>query len=161
MNSAGWQAESLPVELPNQRCGPKLPTLQFHCENHYFKTLAQYHNFWGLGHSILIHSSTLPSPLASSHSLWPLSCINSLNFINNCCSLARVRLSLRPSYLLNCRWVSAKISSLMGNFTSQLPTMFWILKLKNLTGKPSFCTTRAYFLAASRDSSSLGRCKHN
>lgn len=43
----------------------------------------------------------------------------------------------------------------MGNFTSQLPTMFWILKSKNLAGKPNFCTTLAYFLAASLDCSSL------
>lgn len=43
----------------------------------------------------------------------------------------------------------------MGNFTSQLPTMFWILKSKNLAAKPSFCTTRAYFLAANLDCSSL------
>lgn len=43
----------------------------------------------------------------------------------------------------------------MGNLTSQLPTIFCILKSRNLAGNPSFCTTRAYFLAASRDCSSL------
>ena len=58
-------------------------------------------------------------------------------------------------YLLNCWWVRTRPSSLMGNLTSQLPTMFWILKSRNLAGKPSFCTTRAYFLAASLDCSSL------
>lgn len=59
------------------------------------------------------------------------------------------------TYLLNCWWVSTSPSSLMGNFTSQLPTMFWILKSRNFAGKPNFCTTLAYFLAASRDCSSL------
>ena len=48
-----------------------------------------------------------------------------------------------------------KPSSRMGNLTSQLPTIFCILKSRNLAGNPSFCTTRAYFLAASRDCSSL------
>lgn len=43
----------------------------------------------------------------------------------------------------------------MGKQTSQLATMFWILKSRKRAGKPSFCTTRAYFLAASRDCSSL------
>lgn len=64
-------------------------------------------------------------------------------------------LYLISSYLLNCWWVRTKPSRRMGNLTSQLPTMFWILKSKNLAGKPSFCTTRAYFLAASLDCSSL------
>lgn len=59
------------------------------------------------------------------------------------------------NYLLNCWCVRTKPSSRMGNFTSQLPTMFWILKSRNLAGKPSFCTTRAYFLAANLDCSSL------
>lgn len=38
--------------------------------------------------------------------------------------------------------------------------MFCILKSRNFAGKPSFCTTRAYFLAANRDCSSLevGEC---
>lgn len=58
-------------------------------------------------------------------------------------------------YLLNCWCVSTNPSSLMGNFTSQLPTIFWILKSKNFAGKPSFWTTLAYFLAASLDCSSL------
>lgn len=58
-------------------------------------------------------------------------------------------------YLLNCWCVSTNPSNLMGNFTSQLPTMFWILKSKNFAGKPSFWTTLAYFLAASLDCSSL------
>lgn len=62
---------------------------------------------------------------------------------------------LSPTYLLNCWWVRTSPSSRMGNLTSQLPTMFWILKSRNLAGNPSFCTTRAYFLAASRDCSSL------
>lgn len=43
----------------------------------------------------------------------------------------------------------------MGNLTSQLPTMFWILKSKNFAGKPSFWMILAYFLAARRESSSL------
>lgn len=59
------------------------------------------------------------------------------------------------SYLLNCWCVRTKPSRRIGNFTSQLPTMFWILKSRNLAGKPSFCTTRAYFLAANLDCSSL------
>lgn len=63
------------------------------------------------------------------------------------------------TYLLNCWWVSTRPSNLIGNFTSQLPTMFWILKSKNLAGKPNFCTTLAYFLAASLDCSSLGKGK--
>lgn len=63
------------------------------------------------------------------------------------------------THLLNCWWVSTRPSNLMGNFTSQLPTIFWILKSKNFAGKPNFCTTLAYFLAASRDCSSLGRRK--
>lgn len=58
-------------------------------------------------------------------------------------------------YLLNCWWVKTSPSSLMGKQTSQLATMFWILKSRNRAGKPSFCTTRAYFRAASRDCSSL------
>lgn len=62
---------------------------------------------------------------------------------------------LRFFYLLNCWCVSTNPSNLMGNFTSQLPTMFWILKSKNFAGKPSFWTTLAYFLAARRDCSSL------
>lgn len=64
------------------------------------------------------------------------------------------------SYLLNCWWVSTRPSSRMGNRTSQLPTMFWILKSRNLAGKPSFCTTRAYLRAASLDCSSLFWSKH-
>lgn len=73
------------------------------------------------------------------------------NFINGCW------FKRTPVNLLNCWCVSTNPSSRMGNFTSQLPTMFWILKSRNLAGKPSFCTTRAYFLAANRDSSSLER----
>lgn len=65
------------------------------------------------------------------------------------------------SYLLNCWCVRTNPSSRIGNFTSQLPTMFWILKSRNLAGKPSFCTTRAYFLAANLDCSSLERRKVN
>lgn len=61
------------------------------------------------------------------------------------------------NYLLNCWCVRTNPSSRMGNFTSQLPTMFWILKSRNFAGKPSFCTTRAYFLAANLDCSSLDR----
>lgn len=61
----------------------------------------------------------------------------------------------RRRYLLNCWWVRTSPSSLMGKQTSQLATMFWILKSRKRAGKPSFCTTRAYFLAASRDCSSL------
>ena len=45
-------------------------------------------------------------------------------------------------------------SSLMGNLTSQDPTMFWILKSLNLVGNPNFWTILAYFLAASLESSS-------
>lgn len=36
-----------------------------------------------------------------------------------------------------------------------MATKFWISKFRKLAGKPSFCTMRAYFLAASRDCSSL------
>lgn len=61
------------------------------------------------------------------------------------------------NYLLNCWCVRTNPSSRMGNFTSQLPTMFWILKSRNFAGNPSFCTTRAYFLAANLDCSSLDR----
>jgi len=43
----------------------------------------------------------------------------------------------------------------MGNRTSHDPTMFWILNSRNLAEKPSFWMIRAYFLAASRDASSL------
>lgn len=35
-----------------------------------------------------------------------------------------------------------------------LPTMFWTLKSMNFAGNPSFCTTRANFLAANLASSS-------
>jgi len=42
----------------------------------------------------------------------------------------------------------------MGNLTSQLPTIFWILKSMNFALKPSFWMIRAYFLEASRESSS-------
>lgn len=59
------------------------------------------------------------------------------------------------TYLVNCWWVRTNPSKRMGNLTSQLPTMFCILKSRNFAGNPSFCTTRAYFLAASRDCSSL------
>lgn len=58
-------------------------------------------------------------------------------------------------YLLNCWCVRTNPSSRIGNLTSQLPTMFCILKSRNFAGKPSFCTTRAYFLAANLDCSSL------
>ena len=76
------------------------------------------------------------------------------------------------SYEENWLWVRTRPSSLMGNLTSQLPTMFWILKSKNLawkedfkqvvplkpfelTSNPNFWTILAYFLAANRDRSSL------
>lgn len=62
---------------------------------------------------------------------------------------------LEETYLLNCWWVRTNPSKRMGNLTSQLPTIFCILKSRNFAGNPSFCTTRAYFLAASRDCSSL------
>ena len=42
----------------------------------------------------------------------------------------------------------------MGNLTSQLPTIFWILKSVNLALKPSFWIIRAYFRDARRESSS-------
>src|SRR5277367_1161061 len=42
----------------------------------------------------------------------------------------------------------------MGNLTSQLPTIFWILKSMNLALKPSFWMIRAYFREASLESSS-------
>ena len=61
----------------------------------------------------------------------------------------------QQTHLENWLWVKTSPSSLMGNFTSTLPTIFWILKSKNFAGKPSFCTTLAYFLAASLDSSTL------
>lgn len=63
--------------------------------------------------------------------------------------------TLTSLYLLNCWWVTTSPSRRMGKQTSQLPTMFWILKSRNLAGKPSFWTTRAYFLAANLDCSSL------
>lgn len=66
-------------------------------------------------------------------------------------------MSVTKTDLLNCWWVRTRPSSRIGNLTSQLPTMFWILKSRNLAGKPSFCTTLAYFLAARRDCSSLQR----
>lgn len=44
-------------------------------------------------------------------------------------------------------------SSLIGNPTSQEPTMFWILKSVNLTLKPQFLMIFAYFLAACFDNS--------
>lgn len=47
------------------------------------------------------------------------------------------------------------LSSLMMNCTSAQPTIFCILKSRNLAGKPSFCMIRAYLRAASLDSSSL------
>lgn len=80
---------------------------------------------------------------------------------------------LPPYYLLNWLCVKTRPSRRIGNFTSQLPTMFWILKSRNfacdnklliieslhlqkwkLTGKPNFWTIRAYFLAANLESSS-------
>ena len=42
----------------------------------------------------------------------------------------------------------------MGNLTSQLPTMFWILKSMNLALNPSFWMIRAYLREASLESSS-------
>lgn len=76
-----------------------------------------------------------------------------------CIWLSRLQMGPHHTHLLNCWWVSTRPSSRMGNFTSQLPTMFWILKSKNLAGNPSFCTTLAYFLAASLDCSSLEKEK--
>lgn len=64
------------------------------------------------------------------------------------------------SYLLNCWWVRTSPSSLIGKHTSQLATMFWILNSRKRAGKPSFCTTRAYFRAARRDCSSLHVLRH-
>ena len=57
--------------------------------------------------------------------------------------------------LENCECVRTRPSSLIGNFTSTLPTIFWIVKSRNLAGNPSFWMTRAYFRAASFDSFSL------
>ncbi len=51
-------------------------------------------------------------------------------------------------------WVWSS-SSLIGNLTSQLPTMFWILKSLKTTSKPSFWIILAYFLAASKEFCSL------
>lgn len=42
----------------------------------------------------------------------------------------------------------------MGNLTSQLPTIFWILNSENFASNPSFCTMRAYLRDASLESSS-------
>jgi hypothetical protein len=42
----------------------------------------------------------------------------------------------------------------MGNLTSQLPTIFWILKSMNFALKPSFWMMRAYLRDARRESSS-------
>jgi hypothetical protein len=42
----------------------------------------------------------------------------------------------------------------MGNLTSQLPTIFWILKSMNLALNPSFWMIRAYLREASLESSS-------
>jgi hypothetical protein len=42
----------------------------------------------------------------------------------------------------------------MGNLTSQLPTIFWILKSMNFALKPSFWMIRAYLREARRESSS-------
>lgn len=83
------------------------------------------------------------------------------NFLKTVETNDNARHGTNTSYLLNCWCVRTNPSSRIGNFTSQLPTMFWILKSRNLAGKPSFCTTRAYFLAANLDCSSLERRKVN
>src|SRR5271170_5977188 len=54
----------------------------------------------------------------------------------------------------NIPWEYAKPSKRMGNLTSQLPTMFWILKSMNLALNPSFWMIRAYLREASLESSS-------
>ena len=51
------------------------------------------------------------------------------------------------------KWYSNP-SSLIRNLTSQLPMMFWILNLKNLASKVSFCMMCAYFHDANLESSS-------
>ena len=43
---------------------------------------------------------------------------------------------------------------MIGNFTSVLPTIFWILKFLNLTLKPTFYMTLAYLLDAMNESDS-------
>eukprot|EP00205_Picochlorum_sp_RCC944_P007289 CAMPEP_0182613928 /NCGR_PEP_ID=MMETSP1330-20130603/28036_1 /TAXON_ID=464278 /ORGANISM="Picochlorum sp., Strain RCC944" /LENGTH=113 /DNA_ID=CAMNT_0024833697 /DNA_START=167 /DNA_END=508 /DNA_ORIENTATION=- len=52
-------------------------------------------------------------------------------------------------------WECASTSSLIGNCTSQLPTMFCTLKSLNSAGIPHFWTTLTYFFAASWDMASL------
>lgn len=59
------------------------------------------------------------------------------------------------SYELNREWVKTKPSNRIGNLTSQLPTIFCILKSKNFAVNPSFWIIRAYLRAANRESSSL------
>lgn len=52
-------------------------------------------------------------------------------------------------------WAVAKYSSLIGNFISVYPTMFWILKSLNWIFIPHFSMILMYFLAAILDWSSL------
>jgi hypothetical protein len=49
----------------------------------------------------------------------------------------------------------ARSSSWIGNLTSQLPMIFWILNSENFVLKPSICTMCVYFRDASRELSSL------